>query len=104
MHIINAFLELTSLTNRRLRGCVNGDYDEVQQSDSAEESRHNLTDNYQEFTHSWAAFWLCLGHGLTYYSIAIIGYSWLFETWPIENSAYFATVVFTTVSLHSAWQ
>ena len=95
MHIITAFIELTRLSGRKLQGLFDSSYEEVPASDSP--TGDGLTQGYNEFTHSWAAFWLCLGHGFTYYTLAVTGYSFLFEKWPIEDSMYFATVVFTTV-------
>jgi hypothetical protein len=54
-------------------------------------------EDFVDFAHSYNALWLCLFNLGIYYSLAVIGFSFVFEDWPIIDSLYFSTVTFTTV-------
>ena len=60
-------------------------------------SQHSLTSEYQDFSKTWRALGISLLHVGTYYTLAVIGFSFVLETWPVIDSLYFATVVFTTI-------
>jgi hypothetical protein len=100
MLIINAFLRFTSVTHQRVRSYFSS---ERQVSNEASEStgllstRPSLTDHYEDFYHSFDAIWVCFFHAVVYYTIAGVGFSFLVEKWPIIDSLYFATTIFTTV-------
>ena len=58
----------------------------------------SFTDEYEDFSHSWKAVRLCLFHIVVYYVAAVIGFSsGLVASWPVIDSLYFATVVWTTI-------
>lgn len=107
MHIINAFFSLTHVTSLRFRSLFrdsDGQYDEIPSNDEehpglhASSSRdHSLTREYEDFSHSWSALRLCLYHAIVYYAIAVFALSFILYKWPIIDSLYFATVVFTTI-------
>jgi hypothetical protein len=63
------------------------------------ETAHSLTQDYHGFTfeHSSGAVNLCLFYSLTFVSMSIIAFSFIFEKWSILDSVYFAVVTFTTV-------
>lgn len=59
--------------------------------------QQSLTDVYKTWGESVDAFHYCIFHVLLYVTLAIVGYSFIFEDWPIVDSLYFAVVIFTTV-------
>jgi hypothetical protein len=56
-----------------------------------------LTAEYKSWLESRQAQAHCIMHILFYVSLAIGGFSFIFEKWPIIDSIYFAVVIFTTV-------
>lgn len=61
------------------------------------ESTPSLTSDFENYSHSQSAFWLCLAHGSAYYLAAVLGYHLLFDDISLVDSLYFATSLFTTV-------
>ncbi|KAL7566722.1 hypothetical protein ACA910_017778 [Epithemia clementina (nom. ined.)] len=58
----------------------------------------SLTSGYTDYLHSSNALRLVLMHGIIYYTLAVILYSFVLDTkWTIIDSLYFATVLFTTI-------
>lgn len=66
-------------------------------NDKSSEGRESLSGEYEDFNHSTSALKLCLLHMAIYFSLSVIVFSFLVEKWPIVDSIYFATLVFTTV-------
>jgi hypothetical protein len=104
MIIINAFLRFTSVTYQRVRACFSFD----RQASSAEatgllsagsyDPQASLTaGDFEDFYHSWDAIWVCVFHAVVYYTVAVVSFSWLVQKWPIIDSLYFATTIFTTI-------
>jgi hypothetical protein len=62
-------------------------------------SEGGLTAPYVCYDHSHWAIRSCLFNLAIYYSLAVVAFSFVFEKWPISDSIYFATVVFTTVGM-----
>ena len=112
MIIINYFLHLTSLSYKQFRSCWT-------RADTSQDSRRgertsllgtediadqqelttapSLTSEFEDFAHSWNAWRVCLIHAVLYYAAAVLGFSFLVERWPVIDSLYFGTVVFTTI-------
>jgi potassium channel subfamily K, other eukaryote len=61
------------------------------------QSRSSLTDSYRQFEHSNQALYLLMFHVTLYYGAAIILFSCTTQHWSLIDSAYYATVVFTTI-------
>ena len=59
----------------------------------------NLTATYVSYDQSGWAIRSCLFNLAIYFSLAVVAFSFVFEKWPISDSIYFATVVFTTVGM-----
>jgi hypothetical protein len=103
MLIINAFLRFTSVTYQRVRACFSSARIETSEatgllSTGSDDSRASLTaGDYEDFYHSWDAIWVCLFHAVIYYTVAVVAFSFLVEKWPIIDSLYFATTLFTTI-------
>ena len=64
------------------------------------ENQANLTAEYTSWWETTDAVRQCLLYLLAYFAVAVIGYSFLFEKWPIADSIYFAVVIFTTVGMY----
>lgn len=106
MLIINACLRFTSVTYQRVRVCFSSDR---RASIGTSEATHLLSTgsyasgasltagDYEDFYHSWDAIWVCLFHAVVYYTVAVVAFSFLVEKWPIIDSLYFATTIFTTI-------
>jgi potassium channel subfamily K len=106
MIIINAFLRFTNVTYQRVRVCFSSNTQASTGTSEATgllsarspESRASLTaGDYEDFYHSWDAIWVCLFHAVVYYTVAVVSFSFLVEKWPIIDSLYFATTIFTTI-------
>lgn len=59
--------------------------------------RRSLTSNYEDFSHSSSAVLLCVYHAAVYYLSAVLLFSFGVEKWPIIDSLYYGSVVFTTI-------
>lgn len=59
-------------------------------------SQASLTSKFDGFTHSWSALNVCFFHASVYYSVALLGFTWI-EKVSILDSLYLATVIFTTI-------
>lgn len=59
----------------------------------------SLTAAYVSYDHSGWAIHSCLLNLAIYFSLAVVAFSFVFEKWPISDSIYFSTVVFTTVGM-----
>lgn len=68
---------------------------------SSSEELRGLTAEYTSWFESKTALMYALGNLTAYLLVAVIGYSFVFEDWPIYDSVYFAMVVFTTVGTSS---
>jgi len=103
-HDDNAKTETTSLLLHH------GDGAEHHQESSSKQIIHSqasLTSKFDGFTHSWSALNVCFFHASVYYSIALLGFTWI-EKLSILDSLYMATVIFTTIGFgdvvpQSAW-
>jgi hypothetical protein len=58
-----------------------------------------LTAEYQTWLGSKSARNNAFVHFVVYLLVAVIGFSFVLEEWPIYDSIYFAVVVFTTVGM-----
>lgn len=82
---------------------VSEDGDEVryasfeEEADSAQPELLGLTADYETWFGSTNAWKNAMAHLAVYLLMAIIGFSFVLEKWPIHDSIYFAVVVFTTV-------
>lgn len=65
--------------------------------DAEEQTQHSLTAEFESFSKSMEAVKICLIHTTLYYTLAIVGYSFLVEKWSIIDSLYFSTTIFTTI-------
>lgn len=63
----------------------------------ASSERLGLTGDYHSWFESKTAIRYACANLLAYLVVAIIGFSFVFEKWPIIDSIYFAVVLFTTV-------
>jgi hypothetical protein len=63
------------------------------------QAARSLTAAYVTYDHSRRAIRTCLFNLAIYIALAVVAYSFVFEKWPIADSIYFATVVFTTVGM-----
>jgi hypothetical protein len=107
MLIINAFLRFTSVSYQRVRSCFSSEDRRASLETSeatgllsteSNDSRRSFTaGDYEDFYHSWDAIWVCLFHAVVYYTVAVVAFSFLVEKWPIIDSLYFATTIFTTI-------
>jgi Ion channel len=61
------------------------------------ETTPSLTSDFENYSHTRSAFWLCVAHGTAYYLTAVLGYHLLFDDITLVDSLYFATSLFTTV-------
>jgi potassium channel subfamily K, other eukaryote len=57
----------------------------------------SLTSEYMNVEHSSRILWLFLLHALIYYALAVIGFSYMVQSWTIINSLYYGTVLFCTI-------
>lgn len=98
-HIMNAFLQMTSLGYRNFRYIfIDDDVSPWQAQQQGYQQLSGFSQHqFEDFAHSIAAIRLCIFHGILYFSFAILGFSFLVENWSIVDSMYFATVVFTTM-------
>lgn len=84
---------------------VSEDGDEVryasfeEEADSAQPELLGLTAEYETWFGSTNAWKNAMAHLAVYLLMAIIGFSFVLEKWPIHDSIYFAVVVFTTVGM-----
>lgn len=61
-------------------------------------SSPGLTDEYRTWSDSTEAFHQAIFHTIVYFTVGIVGYSFLLPTrWSIVDSVYFSVVIFTTV-------
>jgi hypothetical protein len=104
MIIIHAFLRFTSATYQRVRACFNSDRQvsiaeatSLLSAGSYNPQASLTAGDFEDFYHSWDAIWVCVFHAVVYYTIAVVSFSWLVEKWPIIDSLYFATTIFTTI-------
>lgn len=70
----------------------------------SENSELGLTATYESWFESKDALPYALGHLFMYMVLAVVGFSFVLEQWPIYNSIYFAVVVFTTVGKHLCYR
>ena len=61
------------------------------------ENEDGFSSEYVGWFRSRDASQQCSLHLSVYLLVAIIGYSFVFEDWPVTDSIYFAVVIFTTV-------
>lgn len=66
-------------------------------AEQQQQQQDSLTTGYQGFDRSNRAVRLFLFHAIVYYSLAAAGYSFLVYNWPLVDSLYFATTLFTTI-------
>jgi Ion channel len=107
MHILHAVLRFTSQGYRSLQRTLCGQPRQQQRTDTTTNDPESapllrnedpsLTSEFQGFEQSTSAFWICFFHAALYYSLAVLGFSYLVEKWPVVDSLYFATVVFLTI-------
>jgi potassium channel subfamily K, other eukaryote len=57
----------------------------------------SLTSEYMNVEHSSRILWLFLLHALIYYTLAVIGFSYIVQSWTIIDSLYYGTVLFCTI-------
>lgn len=57
----------------------------------------SLTAEYEGFNGSSSGLRMFLLHALIYFSLAVVGYSFLVEDWPVVDALYFATTLWTTI-------
>jgi Ion channel len=62
-----------------------------------QEGRRSLTAEYRGFEQSTRAVTILLRHVLVYYTLAVVGYSYVVASWSIVDSLYFATTLCTTI-------
>ena len=61
-------------------------------------SEPSLTSGYTSYLESSSAMRLFLMHGIIYYSLAVILFSFVLDTkWSVIDSLYFSTILFTTI-------
>jgi hypothetical protein len=63
------------------------------------QSARSLTASYVSYDHSTSSIRSGLFNLAIYFALAVVAFSFVFEKWPISDSIYFATVVFTTVGM-----
>lgn len=63
-------------------------------------SRLGLTAEFKSWIETDSARQHAIGHMAGYLFVAVMGFSFVFEKWPIVDSLYFAIVVFTTVGTY----
>lgn len=71
--------------------------EEEEDPDEQKSKTLGFTDDYVDWSHSKESIIMAFVAFLLYVIVAIAGYSYIFEDWPILDSMYFAVAVFTTV-------
>ncbi len=66
--------------------------------------QNGLTSEYHSWFESKTAVTYACANLLAYLLAAVIGFSFIFEKWPIVDSIYFAVVLFTTVGKDLYWK
>ena len=107
MFIIKAFFDLTSLGAHKIRTIFGDDPAAVVSAGDVATERSamlwqpsrqaSLTSHYEGFSHSTKALRLCLYHVVVYYTLAVVGFSFVVAQWTFVDSFYYATVVCTTI-------
>jgi hypothetical protein len=69
----------------------------IRTQNRTDQGERNLTAAFISYGKSNLALYTSLSNLAVYFALAIAAFSYGFEHWPITDSLYFATVVFTTV-------
>ncbi|GKY92324.1 hypothetical protein MPSEU_000203500 [Mayamaea pseudoterrestris] len=110
MYIVNTIYQLIrELVTKIRRNCCAGAREQRIRSDEEDlllasetdaevsDSDRSLTADFQDYARSKDAMILFLCHASAYYSLAVLGFSYLVEKHSVRDSLYLASVTFTTI-------
>ena len=109
MHIVNSIYQVLLYIAQALRRVCcfwerrasNGAAEEGEQLLASDvvsaATEDSLTSTYTDYARSKQAMSLFLMHGISYYGLAVLGFSYLVDKHPVIDSLYMATVTFTTI-------